>query len=296
LSPALGQPLAAVNGDFFEKSKDYPVRPRDVQILQGEIVTQPAGHTSFWIDAQGRPQMTNIYSRFHIVWPNGKTTPFGLNVPRAADAAVLYTAVLGKSTRTQGGIEYILESVKADGLPLRVGQKFEARVRAVQTTGNNPLERKAPVLSIGPELASRVPTLVTGATLHLVTETIPDMSGSEIAIGGGPALLKDGKVMEWKGWVHLRHPRTALGWNKKYLYLVEVDGRQLDVSVGMTFAELAARMLKLGCEDAMNFDGGGSATMWAGGSVRNSPSEGQERPAPNSLVVVKRNPGVAEAK
>ena len=58
----------------------------------------------------------------------------------------------------------------------------------------------------------------------------------------------------------------------------------------MTFAELADYMIKLGCEEAMNLDGGGSSTLWAFGAVRNSPSEGEERPAPNALVVVKRNP------
>jgi exopolysaccharide biosynthesis protein len=101
-------------------------------------------------------------------------------------------------------------------------------------------------------------------------------------------LIKGGKVMTWKGWIPIRHPRSALGWSKSHIFLVEVDGRQVDVSLGMTFPELADYMLKLGCEEAMNFDGGGSATLWALGSVRNSPSEGQERPAPNALVVVKR--------
>jgi hypothetical protein len=296
LSPALGQPLAAVNGDFYDKSKDYPVRPRDVQIRQGELVTQPAGHSSFWIDAQGRPQMTNIHSRFRVVWPDGKTSRFGLNVPREDDAVVVYTAALGDSTRTRGGVEYVLEPTKADGLPLRVGRDHEMRVRAVHTGGNHALDAQTVVMSIGLTLASTVPILTAGATVHLITETVPDMAGAEVAIGGGPALLKDGKLMEWKGWVQVRHPRTALGWNKKYLYLVQVDGRQLDVSLGMTFPELAAYMLKLGCTEAMNFDGGGSATMWAFGSVQNSPSEGQERPSPNSLVVVKKHADAAGAK
>jgi exopolysaccharide biosynthesis protein len=57
----------------------------------------------------------------------------------------------------------------------------------------------------------------------------------------------------------------------------------------MTFQELAEYMLKLGCEQAMNLDGGGSATFWALGTVRSSPSEGQERPSPNALVVVRKN-------
>ena len=93
--------------------------------------------------------------------------------------------------------------------------------------------------------------------------------------------------MTWSGLL-MRHPRTAVGWDKDHLYLVEVDGRQSDLSVGMTFPELAAYMAKLGCEQAMNLDGGGSATMWVFGQVMNSPSEGRERPGANALVVLRQ--------
>ena len=125
--------------------------------------------------------------------------------------------------------------------------------------------------------------------MKFALETTPAIVGVEVAIGGGPELVRAGQVMSWKGWIHVPHPRTAVGWNKDHIFLVQVDGRQLDVSLGMTFSELADFMLKLGCESAMNLDGGGSATLWAFGAVRNSPSEGQERPAPNALVVVKKS-------
>ena len=290
LPAELGMPLAAINGDFYEKAKDYPGRPRDLQIRNGEVISHPAGHACFWIDAQGNPQMTNILSRFRVVWPNGKATPFGLNVQRTNDAAVLYTAVLGASTHTSAGVEYVLErSAQGEWLPLRVGQTYEARVRQVQTAGDTPLDRQTAVLSIGPGLVSSVPSLEPGATARLIMETTPDLSGAEVAIGGGPTLIKDGKLMSWKDWLNMRHPRTALGWNQQHIFLVEVDGRQIDVSLGMTFLELAEYMLKLGCEQAMNLDGGGSATLWAFGAVRSSPSEGQERPSPNALVVVRKN-------
>src|SRR5215471_10372515 len=32
----LGQPLAAINGDFYDKSEKYEGRPRDLQIFTGE--------------------------------------------------------------------------------------------------------------------------------------------------------------------------------------------------------------------------------------------------------------------
>ncbi len=57
----------------------------------------------------------------------------------------------------------------------------------------------------------------------------------------------------------------------------------------MTFAEVATYMLNLGCDEALNLDGGGSATLWAYGNVMNNPSEGHERPAANALVVVQKD-------
>jgi exopolysaccharide biosynthesis protein len=117
---------------------------------------------------------------------------------------------------------------------------------------------------------------------------MPDLTGVNVAIGGGPALLKGGKPMHWTGLFKFRHPRAAVGWNKEHIFLVEVDGRQANISIGMTFPELASYMAKIGCQQAMNLDGGGSATLWAFGMVKNSPSEGEERPAPNALVLLKK--------
>ena len=288
-----GQPLAAINGDFYEKSKIYMGRPRDVQIHLGEVISTPAGHTSFWMDADGSPHMTNVFSRFRVIWPDGKTTPIGLNQLREDDAAVLYTSVTGTSTRTVGGIDLILErSTNGPWLPLKIGQVYAATIKEVRNSGDAPLTRDTMVLSLGPGLSSKVPGLRPGTVLQIATETVPDLSGANVAIGGGPALVQDGKPMQWPGFIHMRHPRAALGWSKDYIFMVEVDGRQSNLSVGMTFTELANYLIKLGCSEALNFDGGGSATLWALGAVRNSPSEGDERPSANALVLVKKRPVV----
>jgi hypothetical protein len=100
LPSAIGVPVAAVNGDFYEEHRGYEGRPRDLQIRAGELVTGPKGNTCFWIDPHGNPQITNIVSRFRVVWPDQTETAFGLNEERAADAVVLYTAAVGASTRT----------------------------------------------------------------------------------------------------------------------------------------------------------------------------------------------------
>jgi hypothetical protein len=291
LPPGLGVPVAAVNGDFYGDSRRYEGRPRDLQIRAGELVTGPKGNTCFWIGPDGQPRMTNVLSQIRVVWPDQTETLLGLNEERTPDAAVLYTAAVGASTRTSGGREFVLERGD-DGpwLPLQAGGSYLAKVHVVREAGDSPLDPDSLVLSVGSRLAARLPRLEPGAVLQVITETTPDLKGVQTAIGGGPALVRDGVAMKWSG-LQFRHPRTAVGWNRDAIFLVQVDGRQGDLSVGMSFPELAGYLRKLGCDEAMNLDGGGSATCWVLGNVMNNPSEGRERPAANALVVVeKRGP------
>lgn len=287
--PELGKPLAAVNGDFYDRNFYYRSRPRTLQLRHGEAVTSPEGHPCFWIDPAGQPHIAEVQSQFKVIWPNGKTTPMGLNEARESNEAVLYSAAVGSSTRTTSGMDLVLEgTTNSAWLPLPIGKVLTARVREIRRTGNTPLSSEILVLSVGNRLLSSLPAIQPGTLLQISTETSPNLAGVETAIGGGPTLVHEGQVRKWTSF-QLRHPRTALGYNKDYIFLVVVDGRQHGLSVGMTFPELAAYMAKLGCTEAMNLDGGGSATLWAFGEVMNSPCEGRERPAPNALVVVQRN-------
>jgi exopolysaccharide biosynthesis protein len=144
------------------------------------------------------------------------------------------------------------------------------------------------VISLGPRILVDAPVVDVGDIIELSTSTVPDLEGCQTALGGGPRLVMDGKpVGGWRS-PHQRNPRTALGWNKDYIWLMLVDGRQPGRSVGMSFTEMADYFVKLGCTHALNLDGGGSASMWLLGQTISSPSEGQERPVANGLVVIKK--------
>ena len=69
-----------------------------------------------------------------------------------------------------------------------------------------------------------------------------------------------------------RYPRAALGLAGRDLVAVVCDGRA-DEDAGMTMAELAETMLALGCEAAINLDGGGSASLVIDGKLVNTPRE-----------------------
>ena len=288
LPKEIGRPVAGLNGDFFRRQEPYLGDPKGLQIVRGELVSGPCDWTCVWIDPEGNPHMTNVVPRFHVTWPTGEKTEFGLNEERLRTSAVLYTSVVGGSTQTSGGREFILEQNGTNTwLPLKAGSMLSARVREVREVGNSLIAKDTIVLSLGQKLTDSVPKVAAGTVLELSTATWPDLKGVTTAIGGGPAIVREGKVIDRTD-ARVRHPRAAIGWNKDFFFLVEVDGRQRGISVGMTVRELARYMARIGCSEAMNLDGGGSATCWVYGQVMNSPSEGEERGMGNALVVTQK--------
>jgi len=284
----LGAPLAAINGDYYRDRAPYAGDPKGLQIIRGELVSGPCDWTCFWIDSAGNPQMTNVVSHFTVTWTDGGMTPFGLNEERTRNAAVLYTSAVGSSTQTRGGLDLVLERHgTGPWLPLAASQTYSARVKEARKMGDAPLTADTMVLSLGPKILARAPSAPPGTILEISTATRPALNGVKSAIGGGPAIVRNRKSIA-RDEARVRHPRAAVGWNRDYFYLVEVDGRRRNLSVGMTYQELSDYLIKLGCEEAMSLDGGGSATCWVYGQVMNSPSEGSERGMANALVLVQK--------
>jgi hypothetical protein len=83
-----------------------------------------------------------------------------------------------------------------------------------------------------------------------------------------------------------RHPRCALGTTPGELIAVCCDGRRTGVDAGLTLDELARLMVSLGAQEAINLDGGGSATLVHRGHLLNRPYSTVDQPAPASRPVV----------
>lgn len=305
LDSALGTPVAAINGGFYRRDKTYAGCARGLQVAEGEVLSAPSGSATLWIDMLGEAHVATVSSRFEVTWPDGKIMPFGLNGDRARDGLELYTPAAGSSTKTLGGRELVLERQPGSHwLPLRMGQSYSARVREVRQAGNSPLAPEIMILSLGPSILAKCPAVAPGEVLQISTVSSPILRGIRTALSGGPVLVRDGRrqkirsspddAYELSSMLE-RHPRTAFGWNSRWFFLVQVDGRQNDVSVGMTLDELSAYLVKLGCRDALNLDGGGSSTLWCGGQVRNHPCDGYERTVANSLIVVRKDLSKAKA-
>jgi exopolysaccharide biosynthesis protein len=129
---------------------------------------------------------------------------------------------------------------------------------------------------------------VSDGTLRIArrNELGADLSGD--LLQAGPLLVADGRTTFFDGEdqegfseaahqfdsdiTRGRYPRAALAIAGDRLLTVACDGRT-DHDAGMTLPELADALVNLGTTDALNLDGGGSASLVHGGRLRNRPRE-----------------------
>lgn len=278
-----GLPLAAINGDFFARQGPCLGDPEGLCIRDGELISAPNGKSAFWVGPDRSLHMGSVVSLLSMTPPNGTKMAIGLNEERH-ERPVLYTGALGARTPSANGSELLFIAETAPALPLRPGRRSIFRLQSVHPGGNIPIPTNGVVLSLPTGMEPPADSSGLGSLWTLSTDTQPDLGDVSTALGGGPALLKDGQPTRYQS-SDARHPRSAIGWNDRFLFLVQVDGRQPGVSVGMTLAELGAYIAGLGCTDILNLDGGGSSTLWARGQVMNTPCEGSERPMGNALLI-----------
>ena len=107
--------------------------------------------------------------------------------------------------------------------------------------------------------------------------------------GAGVVLVEDGKALPNSNLA--KHPRNSVGINSEGdIFFLLSDGRS-ELSAGLHYEQMAQMLLSLGCEDAVNLDGGGSAQILvrdpATGhfKIRNKPSDGQERAVINAWAI-----------
>ena len=119
------------------------------------------------------------------------------------------------------------------------------------------------------------------------------------ALAGFCIIARNGKVLpDTHSVAKGCHPRTAYGLSadRRYLYIIALDGRQKSWSLGAKGSEVGAFMLEAGASDAINMDGGGSTTMCYWDRRKKKPvmvnrhgKGGYMRPVANNLgIVIKR--------
>src|SRR5690606_29819378 len=114
-----------------------------------------------------------------------------------------------------------------------------------------------------------------GEWLQFQVELLPPFDQTAEAVAGWPVLIENGVVQPLNGSDTLvagRHPRTALGFNDEYLFLVAADGRQPGYADGMTLAELAEFMAALAPRRPSIWTAAAPPRWCCGRRARNGPS------------------------
>ena len=279
--------VAAVNGGYFLTKGVYEGAAAGAYQLHREIIAGGSGRTALIFceedSYQEHVEMEVVHFRGIVTAQDGSTISLtGINRTRATQDAVVYTARLGDTTLTSGqGTE--------------AATAADSRVLAVVDGADSAIPPGGRVLSGSGAAAAWIrnhlkPGDIVSFDLKLELEPPPLGASCRPVdiVGAGPRLVRNGQVaVSAEGFGHefARHPRTAVAVTQEgKLLFVTVDGRQ-SRSVGMRLEELAAELVAMGAIDAINLDGGGSTTMVVNGQLRNSPSDGAERPVGDAILI-----------
>ena len=229
----------------------------------------------------------------------------GLNVPREGDSLIVYTPQYAPTTGTEDkGIEVLVEMsqpVSVVPLPhmvlgtivqIREGKgstpiPFDSIVLSARGDPKDALEENA---RVGDQIG--ISQEITHYDEDCRSRIEGDWTLSYASIEASWDFLKDDAIYRFNDvGATTRQPRTAICFNDDYVYFVVVDGRRAGVSIGMTIQQLADFCRgTLETTWGVNQDGGGSSTMVVNGEVKNRPSDGQERPVANGMLMIALEP------
>ncbi|MDQ1021339.1 phosphodiester glycosidase family protein [Streptomyces afghaniensis] len=168
-------------------------------------------------------------------------------------------------------------------------------VSAADTPGSGPIAAGTTVL-VGREVgAQQLRKLSTGEAVEVEYRLVAAGDGAayRLALGGYPVLTGGRPLPGLDDTTSAVRTAVGIADGGRRVLLLALDGAAAYRS-GLTIAEVADTMRKLGSDDAFSLDGGGSSTLVARKtgastvSVRNHPSGGAERAVPNGIGVFSR--------
>ncbi len=278
--------LVTVNADFFPFTGD----PLGAMVREGELLSSPQSGRAAFCWGKGFSQAGYLTFAASLSFEGQNVAIFGVNQECGENMVVLNTPAAGFAISREPATHAVLVLVDK----ITPSGQWKPRVRRiVENSTSVQVNDDELVLTFRGTPKEKLTFLNVGDEIDLRTDCKgTDWKNARDVIAGGPFLVKDGKafvpyVAEGfvDGFAKNKHPRTAIGRTREGdVWIVTVDGRQT-MSAGATLSELADVMMRLGCTDAINLDGGGSTTFNLSGLTINRPSEGTERAIANALLV-----------
>ena len=292
----------AINGDFFNMSKQGA--PFGPSVIGGKLQSSPLesiGLFGFGVDANRKGHIESFTFSGGAYAEDGASYPIsGLNktdyiinhtqVPSHKDSIQLYNDFWTSVSRGLAGSGEVM-----------VSEDFVVEKISL----DRPLAMAVPkgkyILQVNGRAKEFVRKHVrTGRRLKLDYRLSPDRNW-RFLIGGHAMLVKNGTPLVYTldaAAIDGRRARSAAGISAdgKTVWLFATEGRSAKTP-GMRLAEWAATAAALGCDRAINLDGGGSTTMVARGhgdfqnTVIARPEKGDaQRKITNAIGVMNRAP------
>lgn len=284
----------AINADLFEYATG---QPSGLLLIDGEIYNQPQGsRPALQIDSGGTLHTSRPRGRGVLTLPSRRQVPFQVNVRTPAAGAVLYDRGWGPSAPA-GATHAFIGRLVSGRLDTRHGTwDAGGQMRVVHArTGTLPIPPDASpdeLFQAGGSAGRELGRLRAGQRVGLRYRLGPLSEDISSAIGGGPVLIRDGKIVfsvaqsshEFtSGQLVPPDARTAVGQlrdGRIVFYAADLGPG----STGLTIAEVAKDLRRRGAVTAMSFDSGGSTSVAINGRLLNQPSDGVERAVGNQLV------------
>ncbi|MCP1143710.1 S-layer homology domain-containing protein [Lysinibacillus endophyticus] len=285
--------VGAINANFYNMTDGYPlylisqnnniVMPEVLSDTKQYYVSEPI---AFGVTSNGLAEIDYYDSDIIVQYNNQSIELNGLNRTRESNEGILYTPqyLVSKTPTNKYGMEVIVETSQTIGAT-KFGQTLTGNVTAIRNYGdeNRPkIPRNGFVLSFNGKAMEKFKNVKIGEQISVSISIDAKWQDAKFIMASGPLLVYGGKVNVTMDTTSSRArqvtPRTAVAVSKdkKKAHLITVDK-------GMSLAQFAAYLEKLGVDRAINLDGGGSTTMgirkYGSNTVvlANSPSGGTQR-------------------
>ncbi len=286
--------VAGINGDYFDIGNTN--RPQNIVVNDGALIQPPYRRYALAITRDGVAHIAEFSFSGQLKVNDRTSSLDGIDeLPPPNGGIALVTPQYGR-VRPQENVTLITLDLLSGTPPL-------ARYRVTGVADNLSTQPSGYYVAIGPNEYNVVDDFGVNAIVDASGTLDPiELSSIATAIGGGPLILHDGS------WYDDADGPNGREFSKRIpcsgaaiapdgrLFLIEVDGRQAEVSVGLKRPEFAALMRALGATEGLAFDGGGSSTIVvrrlgeSDATVSNSPSDGIERPVGDGLFVYSTAP------
>lgn len=273
--------LAGINGGYYH----YSGRPLGLLMINGTIISEPIkARTAIGITGNNQILIDRVKWQGMIEDPTGKELLVisGVNRNPRQDETVIFNKYYGKTLPAMG----------AGTVQVTVLNQQIYRI-TTEAAGQENIPENGYIIIASGHPRKKLAEWAIGDQISYRDQYTPDWGGRGVvsAVGAGPRLIKDQRIaitsVEEGFQADIAFglaPRSALGVTaNNRLLLFTVDGRQPELSIGISLQELAEYMLNFGVVDGVNLDGGGSARMVVRGFTMNKPSA--KRVISNGLLI-----------